>query len=305
MNSSILIFNLTGGLTDMKKNLISINIFCENNNFYFTIKYCSAKPQDSNFSNLIPDNIKKNNYQYDVKELFDEETFLIYKNYIPYENIENEVSDSNTFNFLSIHNVNSIFQDKDRRNFLIENHKEIIYNAAKDFKFIYIGNHFYFISSIDVNSYLYSIEFNKSVIPNKKILNEFNKFINEVKYPYNFIHYRYEEDMVKYVNSVSEFKVILLNDILESNLFKNNNLPIYIATSDIENLYKNKMISKKIEEYDNIFYNKNKFVYFNENAVFDFMVGLNAIEIFGFRKSGFSIVLNNLKDTKNYYDKIL
>ena len=58
MNSSILIFNLSGGLTDMKKNLLSINIFCETNNYYFTIKYCSAKPQDNHFKKIIDENIK-------------------------------------------------------------------------------------------------------------------------------------------------------------------------------------------------------------------------------------------------------
>jgi hypothetical protein len=152
---------------------------------------------------------------------------------------------------------------------------------------------------------LYDIEFHKSVIPNKKILDAVNSFMRKVKSPYNFIHYRYEEDMVKYVNTIKKFKNILLDDILKLNFFKKNDLPVYIATTDIEHLYKNKHILKNIEDYNNIFYNKNKFIYFDENAFFDFMVGLNSVEVLGFSNSGFSCVLNKLKNTKNYYDNIL
>jgi len=305
MNSSILIFNLSGGLTDMKKNLISITIFCETNNYYFTIKDCCARPQDIHFDKIIDENIKKNKYMYDVKELFDEKTFFIYKNYISYDNIKNKISDINTFNFYSIYNVHSIFSDNLKRNYLIENHKKIIYDSTKEFEYIYMGNHFYFINPIDINKYLCDIEFHKSVIPNKKIIDAVNSFLNEVKYAYNFIHYRYEKDMVESVNKASKFKNILLDDILNLNFFKNNNLPIYIATTDIENFYENKLSLKKIEDYNNIFYNKNKFTFFDENAFFDFMIGLNSLEIIGFSFSGFSISLNNLKKTQNYYDKIL
>jgi len=305
MNSSILIFNLSGGLTDMKKNLLSITIFCETNNYYFTIKYCSAKPQDIHFKKIIDENIKKNDYMYDVKELFDEKTFFIYKNYISYDNIKNNISDINTFNFYSIYNVGSIWSDKIKRDYLIENHKKIIDDSTKKFEYIYMGNHFHFISSIPIYNYLCDIKFHNSVIPNKKIMDAVNLFLNEVKYTYNLIHYRYEEDIKNHVNQSTKFKNILLDDILNLNFFKNNDLPIYIATTNIENFYENKLSLKKIEDYNNIFYNKNKFPFFNENAFFDFMIGLNSVEFLGFSYSGFSTVLNELKKTHNYYDKIL
>jgi len=307
MNRSTLIFNLSGGLTDMKKNLLSIKIFCENNNYYFTIKNCPAKPQDDNFNKIVPDNIKRNDYMYDVKELFDEKTFLIYKNYISYDNIKNKIKESNTFNFSSIYKVDSIFADNNNNKYLVENHKKIISDLTNDYEYIFMGNHFHFISSINICGPLglYDIEFHKSVIPNKKILDAVNSFMCEVKSPYNFIHYRYEEDMVEYVNTIKKFKHILLDDIFKLNFFKKNDLPVYIATTDIEHLYKNKHILKNIEDYNNIFYNKNKFIYFNENAFFDFMVGLNSVEVLGFSNSGFSIVLNKLKKTNNYYDKIV
>jgi len=305
MNSSILIFNLSGGLTDMKKNLLSISIFCETNNYYFTIKYCSAKPQDIYFNEIIDETIKKNGYMYDFKELFDEKTFLIYKNYISYDNIKNKIYDINTFNFYSIYDVKSIFHDKLKRDYLIENHKKLIHDSTKEYEYIYMGNHFHFISSINIYKYLIDIEFHKSIIPNKKIIDALNLFLNEVKYPYNFIHYRYEKDMVDLVNTVSKFKNNLLDDILNLNFFENNNLPIYIASTDIENFYENKLTLKKIEDYNNIFYNKNKFPFFDENAFFDFMIGLKSVEVLGYSNSGFSILLNELKKTKNYYDKIL
>jgi hypothetical protein len=168
-----------------------------------------------------------------------------------------------------------------------------------------MGNHFHFISSIQIYKYLCDIEFHKSVIPNKKIIDAVNLFLNEVKYSYNFIHYRYEEDMVNYVNTITKPKNILLDDILNLKFSKNNDLPIYIASTNIENFYENKLILKKFEDYNNIFYNKNKFAFFNENAFFDFMIGLNSVEFLGFSYSGFSRVLNELKKTKNYYDEIL
>ena len=243
---------------------------------------------------------------YDVKELFDEKTFFIYKNYISYDNIKNDISDINTFNFYSIYNVGSIFHDKLNKTYLIEHYKRLIYDSTKDFKYIYMGNHFYFISSsIPIYDYLCDIEFHNSVIPNKKIIDAVNLFLKEVNYSYNFIHYRYEEDMKNYVNTRTNFKNILLDDILNLKFFKNNDLPIYIATTNIENLYENKFTLKKIEDYNNIFYNKNKFAFFNENAFFDCMIGLNSVEFIGFSYSGFSIVLNELKKTKNYYNKLL
>jgi hypothetical protein len=305
MNNSVLIFNLSGGLTDMKKNLLSIKIFCENNNYNFTIKNCSAKPQDNNLNKFIPESVKNNDYMYDVKELFDEKTFLIYKNYISYDDVKDKITDINTFNFFSIYNVGSIFSDKNTKNYLIKNHKKIIYDSTKDFEFIYMGNHFHFIGDICISKYLYDVEFHNSVIPNKKIIDSVNSFKNEIKTNYNFIHYRYESDMMIHVNKISKFKHILLDDIFNLNFFEKKDLPLYIATTNIEELYKNKHVLKNIEDYNNIFYNKNKFIYFNENAFFDFMIGLNSDKILGFSKSGFSITMNRLKNTNNYYDKIL
>ena len=305
MNNSLLIFNLSGGLTDMKKNLLSIKIFCENYNYNFTIKFCCARPQDINFNNFIPESVKNNNYMYDIKELFDEKTFFIYTNYVSYDAIKDKITDTNTFDFYSNYNVHSIFSDINLKKYLIENHKKIIDDSTKKFEFIYMGNSFHFMTTFDIAPYLFDINFHNSVIPNKKILDAVNSFKNEIKAPYNFIHYRYEPDMVNAVNSVSKFKHILLDDILNLNFFQKNDLPVYIATSDIENLHKNKHILKNIEDYNNLFYNKNKFMYFDENAFFDFMIGLHSLEMIGFKKSGFSYTLNRLKNTNNYYDTIL
>lgn len=49
---------------------------------------------------------------------------------------------------------------------------------------------------------------------------------------YNFIHYRYEKDFTDYFN----VKIKNLDSLIENIKFKNNNLKIFIATSNIKNL---------------------------------------------------------------------
>ena len=90
-----LIFDLGGGFNDMIKTFIHIIDFTSKNNITFTIRYCTARPQD--LSKTIVDNsIKLNNYMYDVTNLFDEKTFLIYDNYISYNKIQENITQSNT-----------------------------------------------------------------------------------------------------------------------------------------------------------------------------------------------------------------
>jgi hypothetical protein len=60
--------------------------FTSKNNLNFTIRYCTCRPQDK--TKHVPENIKLNNYMYDVTNLFYEKTFLIYDNYVPYNTIK-------------------------------------------------------------------------------------------------------------------------------------------------------------------------------------------------------------------------
>ena len=81
--------------------------------------------------------------------------------------------------------------------------------------------------------------------------------------------------------------------------FKNPNLKIYIATSNIKNV-----INKESKFYDKIL-TKNedelKDYNFEELAFVDYMFGLHSNEVFGHKKSSFSNMLNHLKKTSNYY----
>jgi hypothetical protein len=119
-----------------------------------------------------------------------------------------------------------------------------------------------------------------------------NKLITE---PYNFIHYRYETDFT------THFKVTIksLDHLLSSINFKNNNLKIYIATSNIKNL-----INLNDCKYKNLIYKNDDELMelnFEERAFIDYMFGLNSVECYGHKKSSFSCMINNIKKTNNYY----
>jgi hypothetical protein len=307
MKNSILIFNLSGGFTDMKKNLISIILFIQEYGYTFTIRFCTARPQTikKNIKNI--EEIEKNDYMYDVTNLFDEKTFLIYNNYIPFEKIKNDIVDDNTFDFKKINISKKIFTDISYRNKLSEDYKKQLNDTDK--KFIYMGEHFCFYANYNYYNILCSLSFNESIIPSQKIINAYNNFISNINSPYNFIHYRYEADIEKYVKSLQNnsekiFLIPKIDDLIQSKLFKNNNLNIYIASSYIETFHDKGLLDKNIDLYDNLFYNKNKLDFFDENAFVDFLIGMKSDEIIGFSKSGFSDVLNKLKNTNNYYDKV-
>lgn len=291
---TILIFNLSGGFTDMKKNLLAITLFTKEHNYKFTIKNCTARPQmlDLNTSK-IDEQIIKNGYMYDVKNLFDEKTFLIYDNYISFETIDS--CDQNTFDFNTTCKPSLIFKDRSH----LSNYKTIIKEIDKPY--IYMGNHFYFYSGYNITS-VYSKEFNATIIPSSKILNEYNNFMSTIDFQYNFIHFRYENDMKKMLTVLKNIKSLdyTLSDVIKLNAFENN-LKIYVATTDIEDFYDKKLIENPLDTY-NIFYNKKKCVFFDENAFIDFLIGMNSVEVLGFSHSGFSVCLNKLKNKNKYYN---
>ena len=40
---------------------------------------------------------------------------------------------------------------------------------------------------------------------------------------------------------------------------------------------------------------------FEQKAFIDYMFGVNSVECYGHHKSSFSVMINNVKETKNYY----
>ena len=116
--NNLLVFDLGGGFADMIKTILCIVDFTSKNNFKFTIRYCTCRPQDK--TKPVSENIKLNNYSYDVTNLFDEKTFLIYDNYVPYNTVKEKIIEENTYDF---------YTDKILGNLFDNNKKEYMNNV--------------------------------------------------------------------------------------------------------------------------------------------------------------------------------
>jgi hypothetical protein len=249
----------------------SVN-FCLINNFKFTFRYCSFRNKD-----LI------SWYNKNFNELFNVTLFEKYKNlYIDFNTLY--LTDNNTYN-LEGEIACKIFTD----NYLNEI-KQITkeYIVLKQFWIIYKSN------KIIENIYL-------SIFPSIKLMCLYHKIKNNLlknNEKYNFIHYRYEFDFTNYF----EINIESLESIIFkiNKKFKNPDLTIYIASSNIKNIINCikldsnlKIISKNEDELKD--YN------FEELAFIDFMFGLSSNEVYGHSKSSFSNMLNNFQGTHNYY----
>lgn len=274
-NDSILVFDLHCGLCNQMLDIYSIINFCLQNLYKFSIRYCSFRNSD-----LISwTNVKLNN-------LFDLSLFKKFNLYIDFEKyLINELTNENT------HNFNSNIMSFEIYNKKIIN--ERLLNINK--KYIVIKS---FFSLYDFNDSYTDIY--KMIKPSKKIFDKYielkNKLFNRNE-KYNYIHYRYEKDFT------SHFKInylIDINNLINNLQFKDNSLKIYIASTNIkkyiftENL--NKVIFK--DQNDPILENLN----YEQKAYVDFLFGLNSEEIFGDNRSSFSTILNNVKNTKNFYN---
>jgi hypothetical protein len=114
---------------------------------------------------------------------------------------------------------------------------------------------------------------------------------------YNFIHYRYEHDYIKY-HKIKDLPS--LNQVINTIKFKNLNNSIYIASTNIKTLLKDKNVNKSVlykdEDIEEI-----KTLNFEQRGFIDFMFGKHSDEVYGHQKSSFSNILNELKNTNNYY----
>lgn len=113
-----------------------------------------------------------------------------------------------------------------------------------------------------------------------------NTFTNEL---YNFIHYRYEIDFTQH------FKINIesLDILIENIKFKNNDLNVYIATSNIK-----KILDMNNCKYKNLIYKNDDILIdlnFEQKAFIDFMIGINSVEGCGNQKSSFSQMIKNIK----------
>jgi len=112
---------------------------------------------------------------------------------------------------------------------------------------------------------------------------------------YNFIHYRYEHDYISYhkIKNLPSLEY-LINNIK----FKNTNNNMYIASTNIPTLLKDVKVNKSILYKNEDDVNE---LNFEQSGFIDFMFGKYADELYGHPKSSFSIILNELKNSNNYY----
>jgi hypothetical protein len=131
--------------------------------------------------------------------------------------------------------------------------------------------------------------------PCEKIMNTFNKIYEDIKLTYidyNFVHYRYENDFLFH----HDVKPITFDEVMKKVKFDDNYI-IYIATTEIYNIMNEDELKKYLYKDETLLMDYN----IEERAFIDFMMGKYANTVYGHSKSSFSMLLNELKMTHNYY----
>ena len=276
----ILIFDTYSGLCNQFLDIQSSVNFSSINNFKFTFRHCSFRKKNIKF------------FQYeDFSKLFNINSFKNLPNYIDYHTIKDDINKNNTFNL-----------EQKRSIELFNNENELInFIKSKNFKY-YVLPQFFSIAQFNKykNYYL-------KIKPNPRL---YSIFLNLKKHllpkKYNFIHYRYENDFCNYF----QIKHIISIDSLLNNLkFRNNKLKVYIACSNLKDLSKTLYLSNDLYSYKNILSKDDHFIKyklnnlnFEEKAFIDFLIGINANQVYGHSKSSFSNLINLYNNSNNYYD---
>ena len=155
-----------------------------------------------------------------------------YKLYINYHTIKVNITNDNCYNLNGDQLAHQIFKKDNILEQIITLNKKYI--VLTQFCSIYM-----FKDIIDNNIHL-------RILPSKYLMDKYIEIKHTLIHDeYNFIHYRYEHDFTNY------FKITInsLNYYIHKNMFKNNKLKIYIATSDIKRL-----IDLKDPIYSNLLY---------------------------------------------------
>lgn len=268
----VLVFDTNGGLCNQFFDIVNGINFCLKHNIRFTFRYCSFR--NDNLTSWTEQPFGK---------LFDLKLFDKYEQYIDYNTIRDKLTNDNCYNLndksLSFHflNENNILDQ------LIKLNKE--YVVLKQFWSLYRFKNF-----VDNNIYIH-------ICPSKHLMERYIQIKNTIikDQPYNFIHYRYENDFANYF----KLTVVSLDSLINDIKFKNNTLKIYIATSNIKNL-----LDLNDPKYKNILYKDDDTLMdlnFEQRAFIDYMFGLNSVECYGHSKSSFSYIINKIKLTNNYY----
>jgi len=270
----ILIFDTNGGLCNQFYDIVNAINFCLTHNIYFTFRNCVFR-----YDNLVEF------YNQPFEKLFDTSFLDQYSLYINYYTIKDNLTNNNCFNLHDNILAYIFFNKNDIYNQLINLNKEYI--VLKQFWSLY-----------EFNVDTYQIQ-NINILPSKNIMDKYIELKNLIvnNRPYNFIHYRYEIDFTNH------FKINIesLDSLLERLKFQNNELNIYIATTNIKYL-----LNLNDTKYHNILYKNDDLLLdfnFEERAFIDYMFGINSSECYGHINSSFSYVINQKKLTNNYYNK--
>ena len=269
----IIIFDTNSGLCNQFYDILNGINFCLKNNIRFTFRYCDFR--NNNLTTWFPS---------PFETLFDLNFLNKYELYVNYNDIMDKITNDNCYNFNNRLMSLNVFKDDDILDQLIKLNKD--YVVLYQFWALYKFKNF-----ID-NTIHTRIQPSNNIM--KKYIEIKNNIIGDE--PYNFIHYRYEIDFTKH------FKVNIesLDNLIDNIKFKNNNLKIFIATSNIKNLIDLNDNCK----YKNIIYKNDDMLLdlnFEQRAFIDYMFGLDSIECYGHRKSSFSVMINTIKQTTNYY----
>jgi hypothetical protein len=269
----LLIFDTHSGLCNQFYDIVNGINFCLKYNIQFTFRYCSFRNEDLTSWSEEP-----------FEKLFDLTFLNKYDLYVNYYDIKDNLTDNNCYN-LNDKKISLQFLKKDN---ILE---ELIslnkyYVVLKQFWAVYEFKNF-----IDNDICL-------NIYPSNDIIKEYITIKNNIigDEPYNYIHYRYEKDFTDYFT----VKIKNLDSLIENIEFKNNNLKIFIATSNIKNL-----LDLTNCKYNNCIYKNDDMLMdlnFEQRAFIDYMFGLNSVECIGHNKSSFSHMINYIKQTNNYYD---
>lgn len=270
----IIVFDTWGGLCNQFYDINCGINFCVLNNFKFTFRYCSFRNK-----NLVSWTDEPFEHLFDISSIIERYSYLYVNSY------ELELTNENTYN------ADGVLANRLFSNNYIEELRQITkkYVILKQFWALNV-----FSCTVDQNIY-------QEIKTSSRISSLYNRLKGQLvksDEKYNFIHYRYEADFTQHFNlTVRSLKDLILE--LKPH-FKNPKLKIYIATSSIKNI-----INLDDDDLKEIIFTKNedelKDYNFEELAFVDYMFGLNSNEVYGHGNSSFSVMLNAMKGTQNFY----
>lgn len=268
LSDKIFIFDVYCGLCNQMLDIhLGIN-YCLKNNIKFTFRYASFRKDD-----LVTF------YNINFGDLFDMTFLNQFDLYVDINTLD--LNAQNTYNFDSVLHAP----------YMLKQHVRYLQYIKQPY--IVIRGIFSLILDTPIIVNIYPL-----IHPVPKIMNIYNDIcanleLNDNKY--NFLHYRYEHDFV-IGHQLKDIQT--LGTIINKVSFKNDNYKIYVASSNIKSVL-NTVNTNKILIYKNE--DSLESLNFEERAFIDFMIGKKSVEIYGHPRSSFSVLLNLLKNTNNYY----